>query len=288
MRNRTLRACLEANPWVGLADCLEAVPPGQPMTLPGDAATVAAERYNATQRSDKSKFHLELFPQPFIGTPDASHWIVGLNPGYVPEDAVEQLGADWPGAYPDAREGLSRRRTLLVQALRLAPSAGFYPFDASFRIFQRFAHAVGTQNWWLNAAIGTGASPKFIHVKGATEQKRLEQAYDVASRELFNVELFPYHAFSFGLRTEDYAESAHVRFVLDLLVWGAANGKHILVRCPGKLMELADRVGVRLPVEQLFAVANSRRFFLSSGNVARFTQPTLATQEAAQAFWNFQ
>ncbi len=271
------QSLLDANPWLPLADRLEGRAPLPAMTLAGDAATVAAEA--------SADFKLWLYPQPFIGDPAARHWLVCLNPGYVPQDAHEQLGDPCPSALPDTPARLARRQALLTRALRLDPGVGFYPFDAAFRTFPRGAKAIGTQNWWLRALIGAPASNKFIRIPGRDGADFLAQAWEAATRDVFVLELFPYHSARFGLSPADYAASAHVRFVLEALAWGAANGRRILVRSEAALRELAKRNGVRLPFGALFATRTRQSFFLSRGNVARFGEPDGDPVEAAAAFW---
>lgn len=273
------QSLLDANPWLPLANRLEGRPPFTPMTLVGDAATVAAEA--------AKNFAFQLYPQPFIGDPAAKHWVVGINPGYVDEDAHDHLGTPCDTAFPDTPERLARRQDLLTRALRLDPAIGFYPFDAAFRTIPRRTFGiVGTQNWWLHAAVGAPGSEKFIQIPGRDGVDFLAQAHEATTRELFALELFPYHSATFGLKPADYVASAHVRFVLGLLTWGAANGRRILVRSAKTLRQLAAEANVRLPFAAFFVTRNPRRFSLSRGNVAFFEDPDCDPAEAAAAFWD--
>lgn len=64
------------NPWSRL-------PAHAPYVLPEDQPAI--DHFNATARSEH-RLHLELLPEPFLGTPTAPVVLLSLNPGYSPED----------------------------------------------------------------------------------------------------------------------------------------------------------------------------------------------------------
>src|SRR4051812_45963580 len=66
------------NPWLDL-------PYTPPFVLPDDMAVV--ERFNTTA-TDAARIHGELLPEPFLGDPQAPIVLLGLNPGFSPEDAA--------------------------------------------------------------------------------------------------------------------------------------------------------------------------------------------------------
>src|SRR2546426_11104649 len=66
------------NPWLDL-------PHTPPFVLAGDMAAVGVFNTTAT---DAVRIHGELLPEPFLGDPQAPIVLLGLNPGFSPEDAL--------------------------------------------------------------------------------------------------------------------------------------------------------------------------------------------------------
>ena len=64
------------NPWLDL-------PHQAPFVLAQDAAKIVAFNRNAT---DRTRIHVELFPEPFFGSPGAPIVLLLLNPGFSDDD----------------------------------------------------------------------------------------------------------------------------------------------------------------------------------------------------------
>ncbi len=137
------------NPWLQL-------PHTAPYVLPQDASFV--ERFNLKAR-DEHKIHLDVLPEPFLGSPDAPVVLLNLNPGYNPHNVVNHTRPDFVRAN---RAQLEHRAAVDWPFYLLDPAVAF---DSGYR-------------WW---------------------SKRLRQPIEelgqraVASNVLC-VEFFPYHS----------------------------------------------------------------------------------------------
>lgn len=122
------------NPWLDL-------PASAPFVLPADAAAIA--RFNERARADVA-VHLELLPEPFLGDPLSPVVLLGLNPGFSPDDAachadptfaalsranLEHLKSDFPfyllnpAAPGPGRRWWSKRLRKLIEATSLSAVA---------------------------------------------------------------------------------------------------------------------------------------------------------------------
>jgi hypothetical protein len=82
------------NPWLDL-------PSEAPFVLPGDAQKIDAFNREA---SDSKRIHLNLLPEPFLGSPDAPIVLLSLNPGFSPDDALSHSDATFAGLSRDNLE----------------------------------------------------------------------------------------------------------------------------------------------------------------------------------------
>jgi hypothetical protein len=139
------------NPWTALA----AEPPYQ---LPGDAAAI--EQFNRRARPER-QLHLDLLPEPFVGSADALVVLLSLIPGVSEEDRQVH-------AQPSFRAAVRRN-------LHHEPQA--YPF------YYLDPDEEGPGHAWCRK-----------HLRPVLERVPTEQ---VAQR-LLMVQYFPYHASSFG------------------------------------------------------------------------------------------
>ena len=67
-----------ANPW-------RLLPASQPYVLIEDAGVISKFNAHATERT---RYDLSLFPEPYLGAPSAPVVLLALNPGWSPGDAV--------------------------------------------------------------------------------------------------------------------------------------------------------------------------------------------------------
>jgi len=138
------------NPWVQL-------PNRPPFVVPHDAQVI--EQFNSTA-DDEFKVHLDIFPEPYLGNPDAPVVLLGLNPGFKETD-IEQHG--------DARFAALSRANLL----HASADYPFYLLDPT----------INRTKWWdrkLRCLIEQFGS-------------------SMVSRLVLCVELFPYHSRKFHL-----------------------------------------------------------------------------------------
>ena len=139
------------NPWRDL-------PIEPPYALEADRPVLA--RFNQDARPEH-QIHLDLLPEPFLGAPDAPAVLLGLNPGFAPEDRV-------PHSDP-VFQALSRAQ------LSHAPSA--YPF----LLLNPAVEAPGRRWWEAKLA-------RLLEIGGRER----------VARRVLCVEYFPYHSRRFA------------------------------------------------------------------------------------------
>lgn len=161
------------NPWEQLA------PNPGPYVLASDQSTVnqfhqrlRKPRKDGSQdqaRWESQRIHDELFPEPFIGRPDAPLVLLNLNPGYSPQDLT------WHGT--PAFEKIARAN-LRHESLRYP----FYPLDPSIA-------GSPVSDWWKKALkpwLACFSNPN--------------QGADCLAQLVLALEYFPYHSKSFGTK----------------------------------------------------------------------------------------
>ncbi len=151
------------NPWLDL--------PAQPQyILPMDQAAV--DDFNRTA-ADSHRIHLDVFPEPFVGSPDAKIVLLALNPGYCDKDREVQAEPDFAEAY--------------WKCLRFQPQD--YPF---YYLGPRFHHTPGSQ-WWRS------------HLRSLID----DSSERTVAQNLLCIQVFPYasrkYAFPRPLPSLDYA-----------------------------------------------------------------------------------
>jgi hypothetical protein len=142
------------NPWVKL-------PTSRPFVLGFDRSLVDAfnVRANAREMIDTS-----LLPEPFLGRPDAPVVLLGLNPGWSPEDA------EWHG----------KQEFALLCRANLVHEDSRYPFY----LLNPILDAPGSR-WWSS------------RLRSLIERVGLE----TVAQGVLCVEYFPYHSATYGERT---------------------------------------------------------------------------------------
>ena len=124
---------IKKNPWKGID--MSRNEDGE-WILPGDKDFVDAmqKSINESKKSDEWKnnncLHLELFPEPFLGHPDAPIYLLGGNPGYSGEDE------DWL----DNDEYLDILKKSIVHEYKTS--------DTSFGFFDESIDTSEAAKWW--------------------------------------------------------------------------------------------------------------------------------------------
>ena len=134
------------NPWLAL-------PTESPYILPMDHAAV--DEFNRTA-ADGRRVHLDVFPEPYVGSQDAKIVLLALNPGYCDRDREVQAEPTFAEAY--------------WKCLRLQPQD--YPF---YYLDPRFRDTPGSR-WWRS------------HLRSLTD----EFTEPVVARNLLCIQVFPY------------------------------------------------------------------------------------------------
>ncbi|NWJ48560.1 MAG: hypothetical protein HXX08_22100 [Chloroflexi bacterium] len=136
------------NPWTEL-------PNDKPYILSGDRERI--EQFNKIARTDHF-IHDELFPEPFMGNPDAPIVLLNGNPGYSDIDLF----------WYQKPEFAQLTKGNLVHA----------PSDHSFYLLNPKAAGSGGYSWWTK---------KLRPVISCSDQKTV-------ANNIFCVEYFPYHS----------------------------------------------------------------------------------------------
>ena len=138
------------------------LPMSTPFVLEEDAALVAT--FNDHQKTTAaSKVHLELLPEPYLGNPEARVVLLNLNPGYSPLDANAHKKAQF----------VDRCRANLAHL----------PLDHPFFLLDPDLKGPG-KKWWLSAL-------------GPVIEELGDHGLEVVTRNVLNVEYFPYHSKTF-------------------------------------------------------------------------------------------
>ena len=199
-----------------------------PRVLRSDRSII--DKFNARYARTKFVIQTQLLPEPFIGDPDARAYLLNLNPGYRSEDEDWHAETDFQTAITDN----------LNHKTAVCP---FYYFDPRFK-------EVPGSKWWRS------------HARWLIEDIGIEKL----ARNLFCVELFPYHS-------EEYQLSPNG------LVPSSAYGVHLVRRAirsdrPIVAMRAFGDWCAQLPELQqyrnLFRLRNPRRAWLSPGNLGGY------------------
>ena len=225
------------NPWPEL-------PTDAPRVLPSDRSII--EAYNA-RYGDKHEsacrtsscagcftVHTQLLPEPFIGDPEARVYLLNLNPGYSSEDDAWHAEPDYRTAIID---NLSHRTAAFP----------FYFFNP------RLKEAPGSR-WWGE------------HARWLVDDVGIENL----ARNLFCVELFPYHSKKYKPVPQDLSHNG--------LAPSSAYGVHLVRRAirtnrPIVAMRRLNNWCAQVPALRggnygnLFRLRNTQRPWLSPKNI---------------------
>ena len=163
------------NPWLEL-------PYSAPFALKQDLESILAFNRSATP---DTFVHLELLPEPFLGNPFAPIVMLGLNPGFSPEDVRHHESEHF--------DTLSRQN--------LRHDVGPYPF-----YLLNPSLAAPGRLWWEKKL------SRLIESKGR----------DAVAQRLLCVEYFPYHSRRFAhARLHVSSQSYSIRLVSQAIERGA-------------------------------------------------------------------
>ena len=218
------------NPWSRL-------PSDAPFVLPQDRSIV--ERFNERYGHDCAvAIQTQLLPEPFIGDPNASVYVLGLNPGYEPD-------------HDDAWHGKPVYREAIIGGLSHRNAE--YPF---YFLDPRIETAPGSGWWrrrlkWLIAEFGIKS----------------------LARKLFCVELFPYHSRSWKTVPKTLSHNGLVpsaEYSAHLVRRAVATERPIVVmRGFPRWCRLIPEL---VACGKLFRLRSPQNVALSPGNVERYEQ----------------
>ena len=218
------------NPWRN-------VPRSAPYVLSSDADVVAALNHR-NQGKPAYRFQTQLLPEPFVGSPSAPLYVLGLNPGYA-----EVIDDRWHRRAPF-------RRAVFANLKHTAQPFPFYFFAPEL------ADSPGACWWrrkwkWLIEALGV----------------------EFVSRALFCIESFPYHSQKFAPVPKKLAANRNVpsfTYSAHLLRQAIADEKPIIVMraCKRWKVQVTELRNYR----HLFHIRNPRNVVLSPNKVIGFAK----------------
>ena len=228
------------NPWQRLPRCA-------PYVLSSDADIVAALGHHYRH---KAAFQLQtqLLPEPFVGSPDAPVYVLGLNPGYAP-------GIDdrW------------HRRAAFRRAVFANLKHAGQPFPFYF-LAPEFIDSPGAR-WWRRKC------KWFIEALDA----------EIVSRALFCLESFPYHSQRFAPIPKKLAKNRNVpsfSYTEQLLEQAIADKKPIIAMRAWKRWQ-SQVPGLR-NYRNLIRLRSPQNVVLSPNNLVGFDK-VLRRLDASQA-----
>ncbi len=215
------------NPWTAL-------PASAPFVLPQDAAAIQAFNIQY-QESPEFMVQTQLYPEPFVGSPSAAVYLLGLNPGYSSQDDELHRLAEF-------------RETLLANLSHQTQATPYYYLD------DRFAEYPGSR--WSRQKL-----------RWLIDEVSVEQL----ARNLMLVELFPYHSTRYhripkSISPSGMAPSAD--YSVHLVKQAMADGKLIIaMRAVKEWFKLAPGLESYENLHRLNSVQN---ISLSPRNLAAF------------------
>lgn len=183
----------------------------------------------------KKKLHLDLLPQPFVGTPEAGIWLMLKNPGYSEWDEYDDHKGtvrkqnelrEWESA-DEEQQMFQRRRELIFKQYKFALQGNerFYVLDDSFRTRRNgVGGCEGAYRWYERQIF-----PDDGLIQNMNPGMTPDQYAGWCSNNLFVLDYFPYHSEKFynagaDLLKQDYWD-ALVEYGLDneklLVFWGS-------------------------------------------------------------------
>lgn len=131
----------------------------------------AVQEFNKETEDEDKKIHLELWPEPYLGDPDAPVVLLNANPGY---DELDLLAHKKPAFAQKARQNL-------LHGLNKTDYP-FYLLDPDLTFAPGF--------WWWRKTL----KDLIDHDKS----KPIEERLKIVAKRVFCVEYFPYHSKNYG------------------------------------------------------------------------------------------
>ena len=213
------------------------LPATSPRILPTDLPAIQA--FNERYDGDFA-IQTHLMPEPFIGSPDAAVYVLSLNPGYSPDDDLWHENQEYSSAISSS----------ICHESMVIP---FYFFDPLFAL------SPGSR-WWLRRC------RRLINDVG---QENL-------SRQLFCVELFPYHSRKYRQIPRSILPSKFVpssAYTAQLVRQAVKQNKQIVVmRAYRQWIKLVPELA---EYEQIHTMKNPRNVSFSPGNLSGY--PAIVT-----------
>lgn len=147
------------NPW-------EHLPKEPPFVLESDKSLV--ENFNKELSNKKTKIHLELLPDPYLGNPQAKVVLLGLNPGFDESETEFHVENNYL-----MRTGMEN----LVHKITDYPFYLLNPNNSATKGYQ----------YWNGK-------------RGKLKQLIKEFGIDIVAKQIFCIEFFPYHSIEYDIR----------------------------------------------------------------------------------------
>lgn len=273
------KICKDHNPWY------DAVweSPEKILILKDDYPHI--RQHNERNLTDVEYIQTGIYPQPYIGNPEAPIWILTMNPSYsamdvydmvrcddsAKRDVIEEIGGESKALSEDmktifrdgsdTKEALERRQELILRQQKFE-SCDFYVLDDAFRTINKHkgSAALGAYEWW----------DKFLCRQEFCRGDKEKVA------KFFVLEFFPYHSKKYNIQEKTAKCMKHHAFWKEMVEYAIKKEKKLLVRGENTLRMLkqlpCDKKNIFLPV-------NSQRFYISPGNFYAYE----AIENAAKA-----
>ena len=233
---------------------------------------------NSQEKTKDDQIITDIFPQPYIGDPQAPFWILQINPSYSPADIfdmqkivdaqkVEEIKKEIQKEIKNNVEifhkevlesdgsqkekcFLSRKKLLEQQLVFEEPH--FYVLDEEFEtIAETGKKLIGSYKWWKAALVGKS------HLSG--------EDINLAKTMFFCLESLPYHS-----RKRGYVEALrpltkHWGFWQKMIKYALNNDKKIFIRGQ-ELYRLIEGLITKDNRKNIF-ILNPQRQYLSLGNI---------------------
>lgn len=238
---------------------------GDEFVLTDDKVAIAS--YNEGKEKKNTYIHLDAPPQPYIGYPDASIWLLLKNPSYSPVDVAEITGVipenlvelidQQSLTYINFGEKTSpqNRLNLIMAQLSFKQKSSFYPFKEDFNVWDHNGGSPqGSYRWWskylLNSNI-CGGKPDNLN-------------------NFFVLESFPYHSQKFGTIKPWIHSPSHFAFWVMMVAYALTNKKILLCRgmeIAKRVHDIAEKIGRNnADHNQIFVSSSPRNASISKNN----------------------
>lgn len=239
--------------------------------------------------NDDHKIHLEAPPQPYIGDPLASIWLLLMNPSYSAVDIYdfvsERKGRDEINEDTDCinagvtvRENassLNDRRALLDAQYSFSGKRGtiehdFYVLSDKFKTIaprdDKKKH-FGSYEWWSDYLYEKDiCSPEYKTKGGNTSNLK----------NFFVLESFPYHSRKFGDIQPWFHSESYFLFWVKMVAYALCHDRILLCRgeeIAKRVHDIAEKIGRNnADANRIFICTSSGSFSVSNGNFISYKE----------------